>query len=640
MVVCFGITLNAQNASRQSVNTGHNALVKGLANDATPVSTPVPYQKPVTPKSTNDVEPISMFSSVNVYGILYPEQTCMAYNADINALMFTFRGNSGVVGTGNHICTAVSLDGGATFEAGVTAPPNQGNNRYPSGDIYNPEGNTDPANAFKVIAAPETDGSNWIGTNYATTDWANGNLYNEMVGNILGNELMMGLTVCSDGYAHGTSVDYVVGGTDCIPYIYRGTFDATAGGFIWDSTRLAIPFFLTPSDATYNFSTKPNIAFSPDGTIGYALFIGSDDRAPLDDLTSYQPIMYKTTDRGETWEKMAMIDLKNNPVLIGQGLLPNGLWDRVWPMSRTWYSAEQIYKPWFAEADLVVDYNGNAHIMALCQGTYSDHADSLGYTFTEDKGALFEIYNVNQGDEWNVRYIDTLETKEVADAESGYGAGTDAEGWDHRVQASRTADGKTVFAIWTDTDKEFFGEDIDLYPDVRGWGHQVDLGHFSNVIDFTNQGATYGENYFMFVSQVSMINGDGMYEIPVTKSDIRTTNDPGQPVYHSYLKGIIFDPVTDFPFGDGIEQVSSVKGINARPNPVADNLTIEVNLNKASSLTVEMTNLLGQNVYSLNTNGHMGSNTYTVDVADMQSGLYFYSVTVDGQKTTGKIVVK
>lgn len=638
-VMMLAGTLTAQTASKKSENSVQKALKQGLVMDALPsTTTPQPYQKPITPKATNDVEPVDMFSSANVYGILYAEQTCMSYNQDINALMFAFRGHTGVVASGNDICSAVSTDGGASFTAGLTSPPNQGNNRYPSGTIYNPAGNTDPANAFKVIAAPVTDGTNWLGTNFATNNWTNTGLYNEVMYSVLGNDLMYSLCTTPGGFAHGTSVDYVVGGTDCIPYIYRGTFDAASNGFKWDTTRLTKPYYLTTSDGTYNFLTRPTIAFSPDGTIGYAMFSGVDNRADETDLTGYQPIIYKTTDEGATWEKMAMLDLKNNPILVGQGLLPNGTWDRLWPMSRTWTAAEQIYKPWFADADLVVDYNGDVHIMALIKGTFSDHPDSLGYTFSEETGTMFEIYNVFQGDEWYVRYIDTLETKDVPAEESGYGAGSDAIGWDHRVQASRTADGKAVFAMWSDTDSEFFGETINLYPDVRGWAHIVDEGLFSDVTDFTNQGATYGENYFMFVSGTAIDLGNNRFEIPVSKTDIRTTNDPLQPVYHSYLKGIVFE---SFPLGVGVEERPlSVNSLNARPNPATNQVKIDVTITKASTLSVEFTNLLGQRVYQNEVHATAGANTYEVNVANWQSGVYFYSIVADGQKTTKRMVIK
>lgn len=631
--------VTAQTRVYQAENKLQKQSLRGLVQDATPMLAPESYQKPITPKAVNEVEPISIFSSLNVYGILYPQQTCIAYNADINAIQFSFRGNPGALGTGNDICTAISTDGGATFTGGVSANPNGGNNRYPSGDIYNPAGNTDPANAFHVIAAPITDGSNWVGTNFATNNWANSDLYNHILESVIGNDLMYSLNAQSNGYAHGISTDYEVGGANVIPYIYRGTFSDTEGGFQWDTTKLAIPFLKAPGDQTYVFMTRPTIAFSPDGMIGYAVFTGSDARADINDATGYQPIIYKTIDAGTSWDKMEMLDLVNNPILIGDGLLPSGLYDRVWPLSQTAGTANEIYKPFFNESDVVVDYNGNLHIMAIIKGTYTDHPDSLGYSFTYDNGTLFEIYNVSQSDEWYVRFIDTLETDVVEDAESGYGAGDDAQGWDHRLQASRTADGKTVFAVWTDTDSEFFTEEINLYPDVRAWGHRVDEGLFTRVMDFTKQGATYGENYFMFVSGTTISHDDGSYEIPVSKSDIRTTNDPGSAVYHSYLKGIVIE-ATDFEFGIGIEEASTITAMKAYPNPVTESLTVEVNLNKASNVTIEVTNLLGQNVYTLNTNGVSGVNKFKVDVTNMQTGVYFYSATVDGHKSIDKVVVK
>lgn len=644
----LGTITMAQNAANQIENSARKQRQAITVQDASPMANPVQYQSPYTPKGVTDVEPIDLFSSLNVYTLLVQEQTCITYNEDIDAIMFTARGHTGVLGTGNTICTAVSTDKGATFSSAVSAdPPTEGNNRYPSGAIYNPAGNTDPANAFKVMHAPITGGSGWLGNDFATNNWANSAPYHEFRPADPAGDMLIrgGLDVDANGYAHTAAVEYVSGGTYGKGFIFKGAFDAAAGGFKWTDQELEVPWYFSVSSGTYEFLTNPNVAFSPDGSVGYAMFGGSDARAAADDLTGYQPIIYKTTDMGTTWELMDMLDLKNRPEMIGEGMLPNGLWARVWPLRRTWTAAEQIYKPWFAEADIVVDYNGDLHIFALCQGTYSDHPDSLGYTFTYDKGALFEIYNVGQGNDWYVRYIDTLDTRDVAAEESGYGAGSDAVGWDMRLQASRSADGKAVFAIWTDTDFLFFGEEINLYPDVRGWGHDVVNGLFTDVKDFTNQGATYGENYFMFVSPTCIDHGAGTWEVPVTKSDIRTTNDPGQPVYHDYLKGglkgtgIIFEPA-DFIYGVGVEQVANVKEIEAYPNPVSETLTIDVTLNKAADMTVEMTNILGQSVYSNTTKANAGLNSLNVNVANMQAGIYFYSVVVDGKKSTNKVVVR
>jgi len=628
----LGTLVMAQNAANQVENLARTKI-KGISSqDAAPMANPVKYNGIVATKSVTEVEPIDLFSSINVYTLLVEEQTCITYNPDINALMFTARGANGDIGTGNDICTSVSLDGGATFEKTVAAvSPSQGMNRYPSGAIYNPAGNTDPANAYKVLLGALTGGTGWQGNNFATNTWNNSAQFDQFfAASGLGTLIIRGgLDVDANGVAHVANIDYSDDLAYAKAHIFRGTFDEAQGGFVWTDQEFDPPFARNTSNEVGQIQAFGNVAFSPDGSIGYAMYLSCDNRNSSSLPTGPQPIVYKTTDSGQTWELMAMLDLENHPIFQKY----------LFPLRRTWGTADEIVKPNFWEGDMVVDYNGDLHIMSKVLGTYSDDPDSLTYYFAVETGGIFEVYNVYQGDSWYVRYIDTLETRYVKAEESGYGAGEDAVGWGMRVHASRTPDGKAVFAVWTDTDKAFFNEEVNLYPDVRAWGHQVDGGLFTDVIDFTNQGTTYGENYFMYVSPTTMINSEGNYEIPVTKSDIRTTDDPGLPVYHDYLKGIIFDPDMDFPFGVGVEQISSVSSINAYPNPAKESLTIEVNLSTASNLSIEVTNLLGQCVYSRNADGVVGTNLYTFDVVNIQSGLYFYSISVNGQKTTNKVVV-
>lgn len=619
---------NAANSGRKADASFRNVEMHA-SQDAMPMANPVIREKPNVPKGISDVEPIELFSSLNVYTLLVSEQTCMTYNQDIDAIMFIARGHTGYVGTGNTVNTAISTDGGQTFEAAVSVnPPTEGNNRYPSGAIYNPAGNTDPANAYKVFTAPITGGSGWLGNNYATCKWDNSSPVNQFI-QTNGNDMLVrgGLDVDVNGYAHTLGLEYATGVVDAKGYIFRGVFNAATGGYEFSSQLLETPFVLNSTGGAAQVQATGNVAFSPDGSIGYAMFLAADNRA-LDGLpTGPQPIVYKTTDMGATWELMPMLNFENHPMFQTY----------LFPLRRTWGSANEIFKPNFWEGDMVVDYNGDLHIMAKVLGTYSDHIDSLTYYYSVETGHIFEIYNVLQGNDWHVRYIDSLRTLYVRSDESGYGSGSDAVGWDHRTQASRSSDGKAVFAIWTDTDKEFFGVENNAYPDVKGWGHKVDEGLFTEVIDFTNQGATYGENYFMFVSPTAIDKGDGTYEVPASKSDIWTTGDPGQPVYHSYLKGIVF---SDFPYGVGVNELANVKEIEAYPNPVSETLTIEVTLNKAADMTVEMTNILGQSVYSNTAKANAGLNTRNVNVANMQAGIYFYSVVVDGKKSTNKVVVR
>lgn len=467
--------------------------------------------------------PVSLFSSVNVYTLLVPQQTCITYNPQINTLMFTARGHTGVLGSGNDICTALSTNNGTSFSAAVSvSPPSEGNNRYPSGALYNPEGNYNPSNAKKVFVSPITNGIVWSGHNFATNNWDNTLPYNSVApANPAGDLLLRGgLDVDANGVAHTAGV--VLNSNVAHSYVYRGFYVASSGGFTWSPQELSVPYYLSPA-GTLHATTTANVAFSPDGSVGYAMFIGCDSRGSTP--TGYQPILFKTTNSGTTWTLMSTLNLYNNAVMS----------QYITPVQGT-----SNYKPFFDETDMVVDYQGNLHIVALCRGTNSTNPELLNNYNTGDKGAIFDVLVSAQGGDCVVRFIETMETDRVPADESGYGAGSTAIGWNHRVQASRSEDGKVVIAVWSDTDSQFFGEFINLYPDIRGQAYRVSDSHSSPVIDFTRLGATYGENFFHFVSPTCITNGL-TYTVPVTKSDIRTTNDPGLPVYHAYLQGITFE---------------------------------------------------------------------------------------------------
>ncbi|PKP20422.1 MAG: hypothetical protein CVU06_10615, partial [Bacteroidetes bacterium HGW-Bacteroidetes-22] len=216
-----------------------------------------------------------LFSSQNIYTSLIVEQTCIAYNSDINALMFTARGNTGSIGTGNDICTAVSTNGGTTFTSAVSATaPSQGSNRYPSGTLYNPDGNTNPYNAKKVFTAPISDGSAWIGNNFATNNWSNSSLKNQFrTTGAMGDLLIRGgLDVDGNGFAHQAAVESNSTSTYTQGIVFRGEYNNSTGAFSWTDQNVSVPAYVNTNDNINILKTIANVAFSPDGSVGYAMF--------------------------------------------------------------------------------------------------------------------------------------------------------------------------------------------------------------------------------------------------------------------------------------------------------------------------------------------------------------------------------
>jgi len=77
------------------------------------------------------------------------------------------------------------------------------------------------------------------------------------------------------------------------------------------------------------------------------------------------------------------------------------------------------------------------------------------------------------------------------------------------------------------------------------------------------------------------------------------------------------------------------------PNPFNSTSVISVNIKKASNLSLEITNLMGQLIYSENAgNCALGTHQFTIDAAHLNAGVYFYTVTAGNQKVTKKMIVE
>ncbi len=77
------------------------------------------------------------------------------------------------------------------------------------------------------------------------------------------------------------------------------------------------------------------------------------------------------------------------------------------------------------------------------------------------------------------------------------------------------------------------------------------------------------------------------------------------------------------------------------PNPVNGFTTIDVTLTKTSDVSLEITNTLGQVVYSEKHNGtNAGVMSIRVDATHFDAGVYFYTVTAGDQKVSRKMIVE
>lgn len=113
----------------------------------------------------------------------------------------------------------------------------------------------------------------------------------------------------------------------------------------------------------------------------------------------------------------------------------------------------------------------------------------------------------------------------------------------------------------------------------------------------------------------------------------------GDPTAYSFSD---FELVVSDPTGvDELSQFGMVLNQNA-PNPFSDQTTIEFKLDQPVAVDFNIYNLLGKVVHAEQINTTVGTNRIEVSAAalNMAPGIYLYSLGVDGEMVTRKMIVK
>jgi len=569
---------------------------------------------------------IGISSSGNVYTSLVEETTCLTANQELGAMLFTARGNpaEGLGISSGSIHVSYSINSGFSWK-NIMVTDDGKLNRYPGGVIYNPTGNTDIQNAYAVVCGPTTDGGGWTENFWASVklDSSAHHVIYENYSVHAQDFPRYGMSAPGSGKIHvlGDRYDWL-SGTGIVTWgpitINNGTFNPTTNQFDWNRVLVHVPIARPSTSLRYEVSNY-SMAWSPDGSVGYFWVIGIDSANPN---TSYQPIVFKSTDFGTSWNKLPFYDFSTNATL----------YDNI----RGTLSDPNVRRPYFTgQMEGAVDNNGELHLFGVVKGAYSTDPDSLGYTFVYEPqppyyGNLFHVYTSPTG--WQADFVSTIYTLTVAADESGFGSGADALGWDHRVQMSRTADGTKIFGVWTDSDTLFF--DNVLAPNINVWGKDLTNNTTYPVTDFTTGTANDGVIYFSYVSDIALENANGDVIIPVAFIEKGTT--PLNPVYHFFLPGIGFGPTIGI---QPVKKDSPLSLIGTYPNPVTDLANIRINLGDAANVNVEIYSITGQLVHQA---GYgvlpAGEHHLHASVQHLNSGMYICVVSAGQHKVSGKIL--
>ena len=581
-----------------------------------------PVRKTVkSSKSLDDLKKHYISSSANIYTTAVTTSTCLTSNQKINTIMFTYRGNpaGGFGKTSGNILSSISEDGGVNWKAINITGSDAKLNRYPSGVIFTPKAGSLETKSYAVIAGPTTDNTSWVENYFGSASLDSTNFNTQYVSATTSQENFprIGMASCDDGKIHTLGYSYFDDLLDSLIWksgvVNNASFDSVNHKFIWSSSNIKESFY---QDSKYLYFTTFNMVWSQDGSVGYVYFIGIDS---TNNYESYMPIVYKSTDAGKTWEHLADYDF-STLTDITANIWRSNLKDTV-------QSNYHKTTPFFnSENDAVVDSFGNLHIFGLVAGRFNENIDSIGYVYKYEPQKLFDVFTTSSG--WGAELIDTIRSSYVAAATSGFGSGTTATGWNHRIQTSRTSDGKKLFVVWSDTDTAQTKLKENFFPNIIAYGKDVSTGFRTISKNFTANTIYEGDNFWQFVGDVTLTDAD-KYRIPITTTATTSKSDPEDSVAHYFLAGIYFKE-SDFVVNPAVNNISKKNMFSVSqnyPNPFKGSTSIIVNLEKPSTLGLDVRNLLGQKVYEIPVHKEsIGEHILNIKSNSLDPGIYIYTV--------------
>lgn len=88
------------------------------------------------------------------------------------------------------------------------------------------------------------------------------------------------------------------------------------------------------------------------------------------------------------------------------------------------------------------------------------------------------------------------------------------------------------------------------------------------------------------------------------------------------------------------EKVTGLEGLNLFPNPANNTLTINYFTPSMETTSIEIYDMMGQLVNTINANANQGFNSRELDLTSMSNGVYFLKVTQNNNTLTKKFVVR
>ena len=491
---------------------------------------------------------VAIGTSYNLFTILLSEQAQVSYNPEINSITFIHRQDDLTAGGSGGLSYDLSTDGGAiwstnniltpAYNAGIELPDVSGG-RYPSATIWNPEGNTDPANAYIVGHGPEltpVTANSW-GATYRVSQQLDGEDVSEAYyseGDLSADYHAYGI----QAYQSGSMWDIKSNTSYTTFYVNEITFDGVSA-FDYNTTTI--------NPAWYAVQPKAQCVFDESGTIGYIIIIG----ARLDDLDyNMFPTILKTIDAGVTWDYLPYFDIGTLPAMESTLLVAD----------------DGSYRPYFSDFDATVDANGRLHILSDIESGSSGEPSFL-YSYYASYSAIMHT-SVSDGTDWDAEALGSTNQLDYVFVTAPL---------DHSPQISRTEDGSKVFFSWTMSPELNLSHDS---PNLIAKGFDVSTGNYTPTVDFTT-GTDFENNCFFPTMAAVCKDLGGTYELPIVFADPGATDLVAPQFYYTAGVSFIDDdfggcdpaPPTDI-YADGITATTATIHWTIAPGTSASRLVL------------------------------------------------------------------
>jgi len=544
-------------------------------------------------------------------------------------------------------------------------------NYYLSSVVYNPSGNTEIENAYGIYqgVAPDNPSGvlgDWNNQAFGASTLGGANYFTEFFTNDEVNHShdgyfsQFGLTQkgdvlkCFNLWAEGGWSAFTHLKMEDIEGTYNGT------GFDWELEHSVIdmPFSIDPSNdqaiwvGKWTFAdVAADMVWSDDAMIGYAWMVG----ASAENLKSgYQPLLYKTTDGGDSWDNVELDFLDSE----WQDIFKNGAVEPtdwlIYPCRDLNEDFQDFAIPFFFSSVGAVDANGNLQLFGHLTSHYYDFVTPGQWEYFENIGSRYNfcgnMFKFTIGDEiLDVMFVDTVWTLGAQDLPGGANDSlycTD-NGWLHRLDLTKDERSEEFFLTWTDTPG---GDRIEpnYEPDVKGWSYNITNGEHKGPYWFTD-GFTWPFEHYWFVSasDYAYYNADDeTFTVPmvnaVSLEDFYgNTTASADAIEVHYVTGITFPAIVPIPIGvDELSGMSNFKVSQNLPNPTTGITTIEISSETVAPVTIEVLNLTGQVVHTTDAGVINGNMSATIDVSNLEAGVYIYTVIIADERVSKRMIVR